>query len=57
MGGSAAASACDPHGRVHGVPGLWVADSSLFPTNFGANSQHTIMAVPQHAAWSMLEQA
>ncbi len=56
MGGSAAESVCDPYGRVHGVPGLWVADSSLFPTNLGVNPQHTIMAVAQHVAWGMLEQ-
>jgi choline dehydrogenase-like flavoprotein len=31
--------------EVHGVRGLYVVDSSLFPTNIGVNPQHTIMAV------------
>jgi choline dehydrogenase-like flavoprotein len=31
--------------QVHGLRGLHVVDSSLFPTNLGVNPQHTIMAV------------
>lgn len=31
--------------QVHGLRGLFVVDSSLFPTNLGVNPQHTIMAV------------
>jgi choline dehydrogenase-like flavoprotein len=31
--------------QVHGLRGLYVVDSSLFPTNIGVNPQHTIMAV------------
>ena len=27
------------------MTGLWVADSSIFPTNLGVNPQHTIAAV------------
>jgi choline dehydrogenase-like flavoprotein len=35
---------------VHAVRGLWVVDSSVFPTNLGVNPQHTIMAVARLAA-------
>ncbi|MBI5211346.1 MAG: GMC family oxidoreductase [Elusimicrobia bacterium] len=35
---------------VHGVKGLFVVDSSIFPTNIGVNPQHTIMAVAFLAA-------
>ncbi len=30
---------------VHDMPGVYVLDSSIFPTNIGVNPQHTIMAV------------
>lgn len=35
---------------VHGVRGLHVVDSSVFPTNLGVNPQHTIMAMSRLAA-------
>ena len=35
---------------VHGVDGLHVVDSSVFPTNLGVNPQHTIMAMSRLAA-------
>ena len=31
--------------EAHDAPGLFVADSSVFPTNLGVNPQHTISAV------------
>ncbi len=55
MGSDAKAHVCDAFGRVHGVQGLVVADSSLFPTNLGVNPQHTIMAVAQHVGWGLLD--
>lgn len=36
--------------QVHGVHGLYVLDSSVFPTNLGVNPQHTIMAVARLGA-------
>ena len=57
MGETAATSVCDPFGRVHDTMGLYVADSSLFPTNLGVNPQHTIMAVAQHVAWGLLDES
>lgn len=32
-------------GAYHGVPGLWVADASLFPASSRVNPQHTVMAL------------
>ncbi|MBZ0253152.1 MAG: hypothetical protein K8I02_07410, partial [Candidatus Methylomirabilis sp.] len=34
-----------PSGEVHGTPGLWVADASLFPSSLGVNPQITIMTM------------
>lgn len=38
-------------GEAHALAGLWVADSSPFPTNLGVNPQHTICAW----AWTVAE--
>ena len=38
-------------GQAHDLPGLYVADSSIFPTNMGVNPQHSISAV----AWLISE--
>jgi choline dehydrogenase-like flavoprotein len=35
---------------VHGTQGLYVIDSSIFPTNLGVNPQHAIMAIAMQAA-------
>jgi choline dehydrogenase-like flavoprotein len=35
---------------VHGVAGLHVVDSSVFPTNLGVNPQHSIMAMSRLAS-------
>lgn len=40
-----------PDGQSHELPGLYVLDSSLFPTNMGVNPQHTIGAI----AWRVAE--
>ncbi|MBI4864552.1 MAG: GMC family oxidoreductase [Candidatus Riflebacteria bacterium] len=45
MGPDPATSVVGPTGEVHGVSGLYVIDSSLFPTNLGVNPQHTILAI------------
>jgi choline dehydrogenase-like flavoprotein len=41
--------------QVHGTRGLYVVDSSVFPTNIGVNPQHTIMALARLAADRILE--
>jgi choline dehydrogenase-like flavoprotein len=55
MGTDARTSVVDPSFRVHGVEGLYVTDSSVFPTNLGVNPQHTIMAMSRHAAFGIAE--
>jgi len=36
--------------EVHELPGLYVFDSSVFPSNIGVSPQHTICAVSWLAA-------
>jgi choline dehydrogenase-like flavoprotein len=42
---SDAMAVVDQAGRVHGVPGLRVADASIFPTGPRANVHFTVVAV------------
>jgi choline dehydrogenase len=55
MGASAADSVTDSWGRVHGIPWLRVADSSLFPDSIEINPYLTIMALADRAADALLE--
>ena len=43
-------SVTDAWGRVHGVPGLFVADASLFPRAAGINPYVTVMALADRVA-------
>jgi choline dehydrogenase-like flavoprotein len=40
---------------VHGIDGLHVVDSSVFPTNLGVNPQHSIMAMSRLASTRLAE--
>lgn len=40
----------DSRGRVHGIPWLRVADSSLFPDSLEINPYLTVMALADRAA-------
>jgi choline dehydrogenase-like flavoprotein len=40
----------DANLEVHGAPGVFVMDASVFPTNLGVNPQHSIMGVVWRAA-------
>ena len=51
LGRTASDSVVAPDGQAHDLPGLYVADSSIFPTNMGVNPQHSISAV----AWLIAE--
>lgn len=46
----------DSLGRVHGVPGLYVADGSVFPGPVGANPSLTIAAFADWVAENMVEE-
>jgi choline dehydrogenase-like flavoprotein len=50
MGRSAADSVTDGWGRVHGVPWLRVADSSLFPDSLEINPYLTVMSLADRVA-------
>jgi choline dehydrogenase-like flavoprotein len=57
MGSSPADSVTDAWGRVHGVPWLRVADSSLFPDSLEINPYLTVMALADRAAEAVLDEA
>ena len=50
MGHAREDSVTDSFGRVHGIPWLYVADSSLFPNSLEINPYLTIMALADRAA-------
>jgi choline dehydrogenase-like flavoprotein len=50
MGTDPKTSVTTPQGQVHGLPWLYVADASLFPTALEINPYLTIMALAEHVA-------
>jgi choline dehydrogenase-like flavoprotein len=46
-------SVADPDGRVHGLRGLWVTDSSAMPTASGVNPMLSLMALAHRTATRM----
>ncbi|MCO5165924.1 MAG: GMC family oxidoreductase N-terminal domain-containing protein [Planctomycetes bacterium] len=55
MGRGPGDSVTDALGRVHGAPGLYVADASLFPAAAEINPYLTIMALADRVADAVLE--
>lgn len=55
MGVDPKVSVVGPDFAVHGVKGLYVVDSSVFPTNLGVNPQHSIMGLSRLAASRIAE--
>jgi cholesterol oxidase len=51
---TAATGVVDPQGRVHGVPGLFVADASIIPTALATNPSYTISALAERVAFWMI---
>lgn len=45
MGLNPETSVVDPQGQAHRMPGLHIADASVFPTSLGVNPQLTTLAV------------
>jgi choline dehydrogenase-like flavoprotein len=45
LGSDRQTAGTDPHGKVYGAPGVFVADGSLLPTALGVNPQETIMVL------------
>jgi choline dehydrogenase-like flavoprotein len=56
MSGDPRYGVVDSFGAFHGVPGLFVADASLFPTPIGVNPMETIMALVTRNAQRLIEQ-
>jgi choline dehydrogenase-like flavoprotein len=54
MGVDRRSSVVNPENAVWDVPGLWVADASVFPSASGANPMLTIMAIAHRAAACIL---
>jgi choline dehydrogenase-like flavoprotein len=50
IGANPATSAVDPDHQTHELPGLYVADASLFPTASGVNPMLSVMALAHRAA-------
>lgn len=50
MGTDPATSVAAPTGELHDVPGVWIGDTSAFPTPSGANPMLTCMALAHRTA-------
>jgi len=55
MGMNPETSVVNERGRHHSIPGLWVADTSLFPVSSRVNPQHTVMALATLVAQDVVE--
>ena len=55
MGIDPRTSVVGPDFQTHEAAGLYILDSSVFPTNLGVNPQHTIMAMSRLAATRIAE--
>jgi choline dehydrogenase-like flavoprotein len=54
MGTVAGHSVADPEGQLHDTPGVWIGDSSAFPTAVGSNPMLTCMALARRTAHAIL---
>jgi choline dehydrogenase-like flavoprotein len=57
MGVDRSTSVVGPDFQSHEARGLWVIDSSVFPTNLGVNPQHSIMGMSRLAATRIVQAA
>ncbi len=54
MGSASTTSVADPEGQLHDVPGVWIGDTSAFPTAVGSNPMLTCMALARRTAHAIL---
>jgi choline dehydrogenase-like flavoprotein len=54
MGSDPSTSVADPTGELHDVKGVWIGDTSAFPTPSGANPMLTCMALSHRTAEHIL---
>ncbi len=55
MAPQASGGVVDTTFAVHGLPNLFLVDSSVFPTNLGVNPQHSIMAMSRLATHRIVD--
>jgi choline dehydrogenase-like flavoprotein len=55
MGTDPATSVASPTGQLHDTPGVWIGDTSAFPTASGTNPMITVMALAHRTAEQMAE--
>jgi choline dehydrogenase-like flavoprotein len=55
MGTDPATSVTDPSGRLHDTDGVWIGDTSVFPTCSGVNPMVTCMAMARRTAASIAQ--
>jgi choline dehydrogenase-like flavoprotein len=55
MGTDPTDSVADTRGELHDTPGVWIGDTSAFPTSSGTNPMLTCMALARRTAHRMLE--
>lgn len=53
MGADPATSVANPWGELHDTPGVWIGDTSAFPTASGTNPMITVMALAHRTAEAM----
>jgi choline dehydrogenase-like flavoprotein len=54
MGTDPATSVATPRGELHDAPGVWIGDTSAFPTASGGNPMFTCMALAHRTAENLL---
>jgi choline dehydrogenase-like flavoprotein len=57
MGADPSTSVSRPSGELHDTPGVWIADTSAFPTALGTNPMVTCMALARRTASAILAAA
>jgi choline dehydrogenase-like flavoprotein len=57
MGVDPRRSVVGPFGEAHHLPGLFIADASVFPSSLGLNPMETIMALATRTAHSIVERS
>jgi choline dehydrogenase-like flavoprotein len=57
MGTDPATSVAKPSGELHDTPGVWIGDTSAFPTSSGTNPMITVMALAHRTAERLAEEA
>jgi choline dehydrogenase-like flavoprotein len=55
IGADPRTSVATPAGEAHDLPGLVIADASIFPTSLGVNPMITIMACARQIADGLAE--